>query len=120
MVTRKPSAVSGTSRRISFICTSNFIEVFARIHSTKFLGFLTPIPTLGFCYVAPPRRARFPTCAVVVVVSLGVTLRGKDTLPDVPGDVRFGAASEEAAGTAAVPVSVAVGLSVPLDLLTSE
>jgi hypothetical protein len=35
-------------------------------------------------------------------VPLGVTLRGSDTLPEALADVRHGAASEEAAGTAAV------------------
>jgi hypothetical protein len=43
-------------------------------------------------------------------------LRGSDTLPDVPGDVRLEAAFSEAADTAAVPVPLVVGLSVPLDL----
>jgi hypothetical protein len=56
---------------------------------------------------------------VVVVVPLGVPLRGPDTLPDAAGYVRLDAASEEAAGTAAVPVPLAVGLSVPLGLLIS-
>jgi hypothetical protein len=53
------------------------------------------------------------------VVPLGVPLRGPDTLPDAPAHVRLGAASEEAAGAAAVPVPLAAGLSVPLGLLTS-
>jgi hypothetical protein len=54
------------------------------------------------------------------VVPLGVTLRGPNTLPEVPGDVRLGAASQEAAGTAPVPVPLAVGFSVPLGLLLTS
>jgi hypothetical protein len=53
------------------------------------------------------------------VVSVGVPLRGPDMLPDDPADMRLGAASEEAVGTAAVPVPLAVGLSVPFGLLNS-
>jgi hypothetical protein len=121
MAARKPFTFSGTSMIISpFICTSNLLAVFERIHSRDLLGFLTPDKYTGVLL----RRshgggARFSTWAVVVVVPLGVKLRGQDTLPDAPGDVRLGAASEEAADTAAVPVLLAVGLSVPLGLLSS-
>jgi hypothetical protein len=41
-------------------------------------------------------------------------------LPDVPGDLSLGATSMEAAGTAAVAVPLAVGLSVPLGLLLAS
>jgi hypothetical protein len=40
---RQPSAVSGTNIMTSpFICASNLLAVFARIHSRNFLAFLTP------------------------------------------------------------------------------
>jgi hypothetical protein len=51
---------------------------------------------------------------VVKVVPLSGPLRDPDTLPDAEADVRLGAASEETEGTAAVPVRLAVGLSVHL------
>jgi hypothetical protein len=93
---------------------------FARIDSRNFLGFLTPDTYTGVLLRRSPGEARFSTWAEFGMVPLGVTVRGPDTLPDVPGDVRLGAASMEAAGTAAVPVPLAVGLSVPLgSLLTS-
>jgi hypothetical protein len=45
---------------------------------------------------------------------MGAMLSGPDTSPDAPGKVRREAASIEAAGTGAVLVPLAVGLSVPL------
>jgi hypothetical protein len=80
--------------------------------------FLTPDTYTGVLLRRSAGGGGFSTLAVVVVVPLGVPLR--------PGhatgcftDVRLGAASEEAAGTAAVPVPLAVGLNFPLGLLTS-
>jgi hypothetical protein len=93
------------------------LAVFARIHLRNFLGFLNPDTYTRVLLLRSPRGARFSTWAEFGVVPLGVTLRGPDTLPDVPRDVRLGAASQEAAGTAAVLVRLAVGLSVPLGLL---
>jgi hypothetical protein len=47
---------------------------------------------------------------------LGVTLSGPEMSPGAPGEVRLVAASMEAAGTGAVLVPLAVGLSVSLGL----
>jgi hypothetical protein len=54
------------------------------------------------------------------VATLGVMLTGPDMLPNVPGEVSLAAASMNAAGTAAVSVPLAVGLSVPLGLLLTS
>jgi hypothetical protein len=107
--------------RISpFICTSNLLAVFARIHSRNFLVFLTPYTYTVFFFASfRGGVALLSTWVVVKVVSFDVPLRGPDTLPDAAADVRLGAASEEAGGTAAVLVLLAVGLSVLLGLLTS-
>jgi hypothetical protein len=52
-------------------------------------------------------------------VPSGLPLRGPDTLPEGPADVRLGDAALGAAGTAAVLVPLSVRLIVPLGLLTS-
>jgi hypothetical protein len=82
--------------------------------------FSPAIHTLGFYYVAPRVGARFSTWALFTVAPLGLTLRGPDTLPVVPGDVRLGAASVEAAGTEAVPMPLAVALSVSLGFFSQR
>jgi hypothetical protein len=63
-----------------------------------------------------PGGTTLSTWAVEVVVPVSATLSGPDTSPGAPGEVHLEAASIEAAGTGAVPVPLAVGLSVLLGL----
>jgi hypothetical protein len=77
--------------------------------------FLTPDTYTWVLLRRSPGGGLFSTWAAVKVVPFGVPLRE----PDDPAAVRLGAASLEAVGTASVPVPLAVGLSVPLGLLTS-
>jgi hypothetical protein len=61
-----------------------------------------------------PGGTTLSTWAVEEVLPMGATLSGRDTSPGGPWEVRLEAASIEAAGTGAVLVPLAVGLSVPL------
>jgi hypothetical protein len=91
--------------------SENPLEEVPRVpHHDTYTGDLLLRSTVG---------VEFSTWPLVVVVPLGVSLRGRDTLPDAPGNLRLSAASEEASGTAAVPVPLVVGLSIPLGLLAS-
>jgi hypothetical protein len=99
------------------IWASSLLAVFSRIHSRKFLVLLTTDTYTGVLLQRSPGGTRTSTWAAVKVVPSGLPHRGPGTLPDGPADVRLGAASFVAAGTATVPVPLAMGLSVPVGLV---
>jgi hypothetical protein len=103
IVARTPPAVSGTSIRISlFIWATGLLPEFFTLNTYT-----------GVLLRRSPEGTTLSTWAVERALPIDATLSGLDTSRGTPEEVNLEAASIKAAGTGAVLVNLAVGLSVP-------